>query len=70
MDKFLRGKDLSSGPDDEEPSISVAKKPKKIGKRKHNEDYIKYGFSSCGDERATKPFGNIRGSQLSNAPVN
>ncbi|KAK9738750.1 BED zinc finger [Popillia japonica] len=61
MDKFLRGKDLN-----EEPSTSVTKKLKKIVKRKYDEDYIKYGFSGCGDETAPKPQCNVCGEQLSN----
>ncbi|GFR31253.1 uncharacterized protein TNCT_274872, partial [Trichonephila clavata] len=55
MDKFLRRKDLSSRTDDEEPSTSVTKNLKKVVKRKYDEDYIKYGFSWCGDETAPRP---------------
>lgn len=61
MDKFLRGKDPN-----EEPSTSVTKKPKKIVKKKYDEDYIKYGFSWCGDETAPKPQCIICSKQLSN----
>lgn len=62
MDKFLHGKHSSSRSD--EPT--VAKKTKKIVKRKYNEDYIQYGFSWCGDETAPKPQCIICGEQLSN----
>ncbi|GFT10897.1 zinc finger BED domain-containing protein 5 [Nephila pilipes] len=61
MDKFLRRKDSSSSTDDEEPSTSVTKNLKKVVKRKYDEDYIKYGFSWCGDETCI-----ICGDQLSN----
>ncbi|GFT81845.1 zinc finger BED domain-containing protein 5 [Nephila pilipes] len=66
MDKFLRRKDSSSRTDDEEPSTSVTKNLKKVVKRKYDEDYIKYGFSWCGDETAPKPQCIICGDQLSN----
>ncbi|GFT41792.1 zinc finger BED domain-containing protein 5 [Nephila pilipes] len=66
MDKFLRRKDSSSRTDDEEPSTSVTKNIKKVVKRKYDEDYIKYGFSWCGDETAPRPQCIICGDQLSN----
>ncbi|GFU37695.1 protein FAM200B, partial [Nephila pilipes] len=66
MDKFLRRKDSSSRTDDEEPNTSVTKNLKKVVKRKYNEDYIKYGFSWCGDETAPRPQCIICGDQLSN----
>ncbi|GFS77663.1 zinc finger BED domain-containing protein 5 [Nephila pilipes] len=66
MDKFLRRKDSSSRTDDEEPSTSVTKNLKKVVKRKYDEDYIKYGFSRCGDETALRPQCIICGDQLSN----
>lgn len=66
MDKFLRRKDSSSRTDDEEPSTSVTKNLKKVVKRKYDEDYIKYGFSWCGDETAPRPQCIICGDQLSN----
>ncbi|GFT47571.1 zinc finger BED domain-containing protein 5 [Nephila pilipes] len=66
MDKFLRRKDSSSRTDDEEPSTSVTKNLKKVVKRKYDEDYIKYGFSWCGDETARRPQCTICGDQLSN----
>ncbi|GFT64484.1 protein FAM200B [Nephila pilipes] len=66
MDKFLRRKDTSSRTDDEEPSTSVTKNLKKVVKRKYDEDYIKYGFSWCGDETAPRPQCIICGDQLSN----
>ncbi|GFT53385.1 SCAN domain-containing protein 3 [Nephila pilipes] len=55
MDKFLHRKDSSSRTDDEEPSTSVTKNIKKVVKRKYDDDYIKYGFSWCGDETAPRP---------------
>ncbi|GFQ84432.1 SCAN domain-containing protein 3 [Trichonephila clavata] len=66
MDKFLRQKDSSSRTDDEEPSTSATKNLKKVVKRKYDEDYIKYGFSWCGDETAPRPQCIICGDQLSN----
>ncbi|GFU20326.1 multidrug resistance-associated protein 7 [Nephila pilipes] len=69
MDKFLRRKDSSSRTDDEEPSISVTKNLKKVVKRKYDEDYIKYGFSWCGDETAPRPQCIIYGDQLSNESI-
>ncbi|GFR04287.1 SCAN domain-containing protein 3 [Trichonephila clavata] len=66
MDKFLRRKDSSSRTDDEEPSTSVTKNLKKVVKRKYDEDYIKYGFSWCGDETAPRPQCIICSNQLSN----
>ncbi|GFT81207.1 zinc finger BED domain-containing protein 5 [Nephila pilipes] len=65
-DIFLRRKDSSSRTDDEEPSTSVTKNLKKVVKRKYDEDYIKYGFSWCGDETAPRPQCIICGDQLSN----
>ncbi|GFS47675.1 SCAN domain-containing protein 3 [Nephila pilipes] len=65
MDKFLRRKDSSSRTDDEEPSTCY-KKPKEGSKKKYDEDYIKYGFSWCGDETAPRPQCIICGDQLSN----
>lgn len=66
MDKFL----LKSRADDEEPStsssISAAKRAKKVLKRKYNQDYLRYGFTWCGDEAAPKPECVICGEQLSN----
>lgn len=61
MDKFLRGKAPN-----EELGTSVTKTLKKTVKRKYDEDYIKYGFSWCGDETAPKPQCIICGEQLSN----
>ncbi|GFS83437.1 protein FAM200B [Nephila pilipes] len=66
VDKFLRRKDSSSRTDDEEPSTSVTKKPKEGSEKKYDEDYIKYGFSWCGDETAPRPQCIICGDQLSN----
>ncbi|GFT87182.1 zinc finger BED domain-containing protein 5 [Nephila pilipes] len=60
------GNDSSSRTDDEEPSTSVTKNLKKVVKRKYDEDYIKYGFSWCGDETAPRPQCIICGDQLSN----
>ncbi|GFU06965.1 zinc finger BED domain-containing protein 5, partial [Nephila pilipes] len=51
---------------DEEPSTSVTKNLKKVVKRKYDEDYIKYGFSWCGDETLPRPQCIICGDQLSN----
>ncbi|GFU37929.1 SCAN domain-containing protein 3 [Nephila pilipes] len=64
MDKFLRWKDSSSRTDDEEPSTSVTKNLKKVVKRKFDEDYIKYGFSWCGDETAPRPLHHLRRSAI------
>ncbi|GFT90396.1 zinc finger BED domain-containing protein 5 [Nephila pilipes] len=66
VDKFLRQKDSSSRTDDEEPSTSVTKNLKKVVKRKYDEDYIKYGFSWCGDETVPRSQCIICGDQLSN----
>ncbi|GFS58857.1 zinc finger BED domain-containing protein 5 [Nephila pilipes] len=66
MDKFLRRKDSSSRTDDEKPSTSVAKNLKKVVKRKYDEDYIKYGFSWCGDDTAPRPQYIICGDELLN----
>ncbi|GFS49678.1 SCAN domain-containing protein 3 [Nephila pilipes] len=57
MDKFLRRKDSSSRTDDEEPL-------KKVVKRKYDEDYIKYGFSWCGNETAPRPQHHLRRSAI------
>lgn len=69
MDKFL----LKSRADDEEPStsssISAAKRAKKVLKRKYNQDYLRYGFTWCGDEAAPKPECVICGEQLSNEAI-
>ncbi|GFU26049.1 SCAN domain-containing protein 3 [Nephila pilipes] len=67
MDKCLRRKDSSSRTDDEEHNTSVTNNLKKvICKESTYEDYIKYGFSWCGDETAPRPQCIICGDQLSN----
>ncbi|GFT50946.1 SCAN domain-containing protein 3, partial [Nephila pilipes] len=60
----LRRKDSSSRTDDEEPNTSVTKNLKKVVKRKYDEDYIKYGFSWCGDETAPRPQHHLRRSAI------
>ncbi|GFT09902.1 zinc finger BED domain-containing protein 5 [Nephila pilipes] len=47
------------------PAQVLQKKPKE-GSEKKDEDYIKYGFSWCGDETAPRPQCIICGDQLSN----
>ncbi|GFT40704.1 zinc finger BED domain-containing protein 5 [Nephila pilipes] len=48
------------------PAQVLQKNLKKVVKRKYDEDYIKYGFSWCGDETAPRPQCIICGDQLSN----
>ncbi|GFT35546.1 protein FAM200B, partial [Nephila pilipes] len=48
------------------PAQVLQKKPKEGSEKKYDEDYIKYGFSWCGDETAPRPQCIICGDQLSN----
>ena len=67
MDKVLHRKDVSLRTDDEEPSRSIARRQWKESNKQLllKKDYIKYGFSYCGDETSPKPECIICGKQLS-----